>query len=219
MTGVQTCALPISYIPDAGFSGTDSFQFVASRGNQQSEAGTITLSVHSLLAAADPANVPDPDQGKLVTPDLDGGPLTPPDTGPAVIPDGDGGKAVSFDPKDLPGPDEPVITGPTKDQQQSARTSSVDLQSLSSGFLPSTDRHEPSAVDAPGPPLDVDISPPATTDAGPAGLGQTADVNRSEEHTSELQSHSFISYAVFCLKKKKNKHTTTHIHTKKKQST
>ena len=26
--------------------------------------------------------------------------------------------------------------------------------------------------------------------------------NRSEEHTSELQSHSFISYAVFCLKKK-----------------
>src|ERR1051326_9371460 len=23
---------------------------------------------------------------------------------------------------------------------------------------------------------------------------------RSEEHTSELQSHSFISYAVFCLK-------------------
>ena len=29
---------------------------------------------------------------------------------------------------------------------------------------------------------------------------------RSEEHTSELQSHSFISYAVFCLKKK-NRHT------------
>ena len=27
---------------------------------------------------------------------------------------------------------------------------------------------------------------------------------RSEEHTSELQSHSFISYAVFCLKKKKS---------------
>src|ERR1051326_1498390 len=26
--------------------------------------------------------------------------------------------------------------------------------------------------------------------------------NRSEEHTSELQSHSFISYAVFCLKTK-----------------
>ena len=27
-------------------------------------------------------------------------------------------------------------------------------------------------------------------------------IYRSEEHTSELQSHSFISYAVFCLKKK-----------------
>src|SRR5213080_926488 len=27
--------------------------------------------------------------------------------------------------------------------------------------------------------------------------------SRSEEHTSELQSHSGISYAVFCLKKKK----------------
>src|SRR6056300_1391850 len=29
---------------------------------------------------------------------------------------------------------------------------------------------------------------------------------RSEEHTSELQSHSEISYAVFCLKKKKQKY-------------
>ena len=29
---------------------------------------------------------------------------------------------------------------------------------------------------------------------------------RSEEHTSELQSHSFISYAVFCLKNKSNLH-------------
>src|SRR5213596_4413924 len=27
---------------------------------------------------------------------------------------------------------------------------------------------------------------------------------RSEEHTSELQSHGLISYAVFCLKKKNN---------------
>src|SRR3546814_2849474 len=30
---------------------------------------------------------------------------------------------------------------------------------------------------------------------------------RSEEHTSELQSLMRISYAVFCLKKKKNQHT------------
>src|SRR3546814_4423197 len=35
-----------------------------------------------------------------------------------------------------------------------------------------------------------------------AGLKQTAE--RSEEHTSELQSLMRISYAVFCLKKKKH---------------
>src|SRR3546814_9196371 len=34
-------------------------------------------------------------------------------------------------------------------------------------------------------------------------------VARSEEHTSELQSLMRISYAVFCLKKKKNKNETT----------
>src|SRR3546814_9045758 len=33
---------------------------------------------------------------------------------------------------------------------------------------------------------------------------------RSEEHTSELQSLMRISYAVFCLKKKKDTHMTTH---------
>src|SRR3546814_7361796 len=32
-------------------------------------------------------------------------------------------------------------------------------------------------------------------------------VSRSEEHTSELQSLMRISYAVFCLKKKKQTHT------------
>src|SRR3546814_3136962 len=37
-------------------------------------------------------------------------------------------------------------------------------------------------------------------------------VGRSEEHTSELQSLMRISYAVFCLKKKKNKKK---IHTRK----
>src|SRR3546814_1902292 len=34
-------------------------------------------------------------------------------------------------------------------------------------------------------------------------------VRRSEEHTSELQSLMRISYAVFCLKKKNKKNTTT----------
>src|SRR3546814_7107052 len=36
----------------------------------------------------------------------------------------------------------------------------------------------------------------------------TAALKRSEEHTSELQSLMRISYAVFCLKKKKNKNPT-----------
>src|SRR3546814_9225573 len=34
--------------------------------------------------------------------------------------------------------------------------------------------------------------------------------NRSEEHTSELQSLMRNSYAVFCLKKKKNTHIDYH---------
>src|SRR3546814_4807819 len=38
-----------------------------------------------------------------------------------------------------------------------------------------------------------------------ARLGQ-----RSEEHTSELQSLMRISYAVFCLKKKNNTHSNSH---------
>src|SRR5210317_2353943 len=39
---------------------------------------------------------------------------------------------------------------------------------------------------------------------GGAGCpGGPETILRSEEHTSELQSHSEISYAVFCLKKKK----------------
>src|SRR3546814_2250610 len=41
---------------------------------------------------------------------------------------------------------------------------------------------------------------------------------RSEEHTSELQSLMRISYAVFCLKKKKNK-TTRHTNTQKLNTT
>src|SRR3546814_5303366 len=40
--------------------------------------------------------------------------------------------------------------------------------------------------------------------------GKTAPIgDRSEEHTSELQSLMRISYAVFCLKKKNRKHKTS----------
>src|SRR3546814_7636699 len=50
-----------------------------------------------------------------------------------------------------------------------------------------------------------DIAPRAKTFAGAAWAVALADVSmsRSEEHTSELQSLMRISYAVFCLKKKK----------------
>src|SRR3546814_1614485 len=40
----------------------------------------------------------------------------------------------------------------------------------------------------------------------------SGDQMRSEEHTSELQSLMRISYAVFCLKKKKTTHHTTNTH-------
>src|SRR3546814_3115727 len=47
---------------------------------------------------------------------------------------------------------------------------------------------------------------PAPSGGRPAGRGHGGD--RSEEHTSELQSLMRISYAVFCLKKK-NQHNST----------
>src|SRR3546814_368044 len=47
----------------------------------------------------------------------------------------------------------------------------------------------------------------AVAGAGPAAI-LVPKVDRSEEHTSELQSLMRNSYAVFCLKKKK--HKTTH---------
>src|SRR3546814_9633530 len=56
-------------------------------------------------------------------------------------------------------------------------------------------------------------------DTDPGALAEYLTFQRSEEHTSELQSLMRISYAVFCLKKKKNNkkhHKTkhnTHYHT------
>src|SRR3546814_9919872 len=51
-------------------------------------------------------------------------------------------------------------------------------------------------------------------DAG--GDGRSGAGNRSEEHTSELQSLMRISYAVFCLKKKKQ---ANHTKTQKRETT
>src|SRR3546814_7922005 len=45
------------------------------------------------------------------------------------------------------------------------------------------------------------------------GRGTAQAVERSEEHTSELQSLMRISYAVFCLKKKKTQISTDRLHT------
>src|SRR3546814_3929247 len=47
--------------------------------------------------------------------------------------------------------------------------------------------------------------PPRASFASLGLSGQPTPRDRSEEHTSELQSLMRISYAVFCLKKKKNK--------------
>src|SRR3546814_8920504 len=47
-----------------------------------------------------------------------------------------------------------------------------------------------------------------------AAIGHALIDTRSEEHTSELQSLMRISYAVFCLKKKKKRHHTSYIEKK-----
>src|SRR5437899_6773374 len=54
--------------------------------------------------------------------------------------------------------------------------------------------------------------------AAPAGGNFAGFTTRSEEHTSEL-SHLGISYAVFCLKKKKKKKTYRDMNKNKEHST
>src|SRR3546814_10880227 len=50
----------------------------------------------------------------------------------------------------------------------------------------------------------------ASTSSAMPRLGVGSRCRRSEEHTSELQSLMRISYAVFCLKKKKKNNTIRH---------
>src|SRR3546814_5266871 len=50
-----------------------------------------------------------------------------------------------------------------------------------------------------------------TDDRDEMVCGFFSSISRSEEHTSELQSLMRISYAVFCLKKKKKKIYNIHI--------
>src|SRR3546814_10848080 len=52
----------------------------------------------------------------------------------------------------------------------------------------------------------LDAHPPLGRHQQSGNRRREVGAERSEEHTSELQSLMRISYAVFCLKKKKNKH-------------
>src|SRR3546814_7504770 len=52
--------------------------------------------------------------------------------------------------------------------------------------------------------LAIDLGDRARQEAGDLLLVRFENGGRSEEHTSELQSLMRISYAVFCLNKKKN---------------
>src|SRR3546814_2380525 len=86
---------------------------------------------------------------------------------------------------------------------------SLGLAGAAAGWLPCrapADRDQP-AVDRIGrrlQPRDPDRGGAADRPGPVAGGGVRAPVRRrSEEHTSELQSLMRISYAVFCLKKKK----------------
>src|SRR3546814_2926307 len=51
-----------------------------------------------------------------------------------------------------------------------------------------------------------------TAEFAKKGIKVARDGDRSEEHTSELQSLMRISYAVFCLKKKKKQIRNIHTH-------
>src|SRR3546814_15394536 len=64
---------------------------------------------------------------------------------------------------------------------------------------------DPVHVLGPRPPLDPQLHA-RDPRRGPAGRA-----DRSEEHTSELQSLMRISYAVFCLKKKKQNDANTRV--------
>src|SRR3546814_9439354 len=57
--------------------------------------------------------------------------------------------------------------------------------------------------DPPGRLARLDVAQRTAAGGGESGAGaDRTDADRSEEHTSELQSLMRISYAVFCLKKK-----------------
>src|SRR3546814_8571167 len=98
-------------------------------------------------------------------------------------------------------PDQPSLSGQRKGRRVADMVRiSADMRRAAGGV-----RGEPVA-DAPRFFLSIAICP---VEQGQPVSG----IVRSEEHTSELQSLMRISYAVFCLKKKINTHTTSYHHT------
>src|SRR3546814_10850774 len=81
-----------------------------------------------------------------------------------------------------------------------ARSSEASVPCQLAPFL----RALPDRSSAPIPPRAVASSCRSST----APVASTCTLSRSEEHTSELQSLMRISYAVFCLKKKKKNNST-----------
>src|SRR3546814_7056965 len=94
----------------------------------------------------------------------------------------------------LPTPPEPV--------KQTADASAPTSVAAVPSTAPATARD---AVPAPGPMTKIAAlpTPPEPVPESADAVVTAAPMIRSEEHTSELQSLMRISYAVFCLKKKK----------------
>ena len=163
MTGVQTCALPISYVTAIGKIEEDRQDPFA---GQASSFAQVTVYL-----------TPEQDRKRKVpeiieylrgrTKDIKGFTelrFQAPEAGPPV------GKAV-----------EAKIRGENFDVLDRISGEYMDYLATIKGTTDITWDHKP----------------------GKEEIRVKVDHNRSEEHTSELQSHSFISYAVFCLKKKK----------------
>src|SRR3546814_3069795 len=94
------------------------------------------------------------------------------------------------------------------DHLAAVRARVAELKALERDLSNFVGRCDAACAGGPGPDCVVlrDMAKPALGVAA-SKSERKPDVVRSEEHTSELQSLMRISYAVFCLKKKK---TTTH---------
>src|SRR3546814_10764347 len=100
------------------------------------------------------------------------------------------------------------------------RVSAFRIRGLAAIMGFSNDRNPPVAST---PPADRGRSPgspePSPRAGGTGPPGPKPGGNRSEEHTSELQSLMRISYAVFCLKKKRKPTTLSETPHRRTQST